>query len=58
MAIKTGLERYPEFEPLVTELVNDIFKKILEVAWEIESEMPYKAMFVLEEIIKKLEEKV
>lgn len=50
-----GLERYPEFKPLVDEVVQLAIRAIQEKADAIQSEMPYKQQFTLEEVIKKLE---
>jgi hypothetical protein len=53
-----GLKRYPEFKPLVEELRVMVIRAIQAKADAIESEMPYKQQFVLEELIRKLEESV
>lgn len=53
-----GLERYPEFKKLVTKLSADICKEINAESSKIKSEMPYKAQFVLEEVIRNLEARV
>lgn len=50
-----GLDRYPEFKPLVDRVVALAIDRINREARKIESEMPYKAQFTLEEVIKKLE---
>lgn len=50
-----GLERYPEFEPLVNDLAKLVVGEINQKAQLIDSKMPYNAQFVLEELIKKLE---
>lgn len=54
----TSLEKYPEFKELVSEISQLALKEIREHAGLIESEMPYKQQFVLEEIIKELEKSV
>jgi len=53
-----GLQRYPEFKPLVDEIVRAVLTKINADARKIESEMPYKAQFTLEEVIRELETRV
>jgi uncharacterized protein (DUF608 family) len=53
-----GLTRYPEFNPLVTEIVHMVIQKINAEAGKIESKMPYKAQFTLEEIIRELQDRV
>lgn len=53
-----GLERYPEFEPLVKEVVQLAIRAIQDKADAIQSEMPYKQQFVLEEVINKLKDLV
>lgn len=52
------LQRYPEFKPLVDKLVHSVILEINAEARKIESEMPYKAQFTLEEVIRELEERV
>lgn len=56
--IKTGLERYPEFTEVVNRVVDTVFEMINIQKDQIESEMPYKTQFILEEVIKALKEKV
>lgn len=53
-----GLERYPEFKPLVDKVVELAIRAIQADADAIQSEMPYKQQFVLEEVIKRLEQSV
>ncbi len=55
---KTGLSKYPEFEPLVQEIVDMVIVRINTDAQQIKSKMPYKEQFTLEELIKKLQELV
>jgi hypothetical protein len=53
-----GLQRYPEFKPLVDKIVHEVITQINAEARKIQSEMPYKAQFTLEEIIRELESRV
>lgn len=53
-----GLERYPEFKPLVMKVMELAIRAIQADADKIESEMPYKQQFVLEEVIKLLQDRV
>jgi len=53
-----GLQRYPEFKPLVDKIVHTVIREINAEARNIESQMPYKAQFTLEEVIRELEERV
>lgn len=55
---KEGLERYPEFAEVVGKISDMVINTINEEKDKIESEMPYKAQFILEEVIKSLKEKV
>jgi len=55
---ETGLKRYPEFTPLVNKIVSTVIREINAEARKIQSEMPYKAQFTLEEVIRELEERV
>jgi hypothetical protein len=57
-ALPSGMERYPEFKPLVQEIVHMVVQKINAEARKIQSEMPYKAQFTLEEVIKELQDRV
>jgi len=57
-ASNTSLDRYPEFKELVNDLADDVSKKINKEARKIESKMPYKSQFVLEEVIRLLEDRV
>jgi hypothetical protein len=60
--IKTGLDQYPEFSPLVDELMGQYIRPMVadlnRRAPGVNSEMPYKAQFTFEEIIKKMSELV
>lgn len=53
-----GLEKYPEFESLVDSLIkkyiHPMLKDINNESHKIKSDMPYKAQFVLEEILNKV----
>jgi uncharacterized protein (DUF608 family) len=53
-----GLTRYPEFHPLVQEITHMVIEKINAEANKIESKMPYKAQFTLEEVIRELSDRV
>jgi hypothetical protein len=53
-----GLEKYPEFGPLVSKLERQVIANINAEARLIESKMPYKVQFVLEELISRLKEHV
>jgi len=54
----SGLKRYPEFKPLVDELRVMVVRAIQAKADAIESQMPYKQQFVLEELITQLKDLV
>lgn len=56
--ILTGLERYPEFKKLVSKIAEQVAVTINKEAKKIQSEMPYKCQFVLEEVIQNLEKRV
>ena len=56
--ILTGLERYPEFKKLVSQIAEQVAVTINKEAKKIESDMPYKCQFVLEEVIQNLEKRV
>jgi len=51
-------DKYPELNKLAKEMADDIFHDINTAAKNVESEMPYKAQYVLEEIIINLEKMV
>lgn len=56
--VKEGLERYPEFRQSVNELADEIQIKIKNEVSLIESTMPYKEQFLLEELIAELKNRV
>lgn len=55
---QTSMQKYPEFQSLVDEIANDVCKTINVKAKKIKSQMPYKAQFTLEEVIKVLQSRV
>jgi len=52
------IKKYPELDELVPAIVCSVAIQCNEKTKNIKSEMPYKAQYVLEEVIKKLEELV
>lgn len=56
--IPIGLDRYPEFRSLVEKLTLETIVKINIKVQDIKSEMRYKAQFVLEELIRELQDRV
>jgi hypothetical protein len=50
--------QYPEFENAVDIVTNNTCQLINDFAKSIKSEMPYKSQYLLEEVIKKLQERV
>jgi hypothetical protein len=50
--------KYPEFENAVDIVTNNTCQLISDFAKSIKSEMPYKYQYLLEEVIKKLQERV
>ena len=53
-----GLERYPEFNQLVRHVVDNAIRDINFGVKDIESKMPYRAQFTLEEVISELKKLV
>ena len=51
------INKYPEFNKIIESIVAEVARKI-NAASGIESTMPYKCQYVLEEVIKKLQEMV
>jgi hypothetical protein len=51
-------KNYPELNNLAIHLTNEIFYAINDDVKDINSAMPYKTQYVLEEIIKLLQERV
>lgn len=49
---------YPELRAKVNEMLPSIISGINEAARSTESEMPYKAQFILEELIAELQKRV
>ena len=58
MAKEDVIKKYPELDEIATNIVLITVSEINNMTRNIESEMPYKAQYVLEEVIKKLEELV
>lgn len=54
----SSVKRYPELEKAASEIRKQIVPLINKAARETQSEMPYKAQHILEELIKQLEELV
>ncbi|HEY4755786.1 MAG TPA: hypothetical protein VIH28_07015 [Ignavibacteriaceae bacterium] len=53
-----GLERYPEFKEVVAKIASQVCKEIKKEAKNVDSEMPYKEQFILEELIQNLQDRV
>jgi hypothetical protein len=53
-----GHEQYPELDDLAEEIAGLVGREINKRVRTINSKMPYKAQYVLEEVIKHLEEQV
>lgn len=49
---------YPELDEAATQIAEDVAREINSMASSIESEMPYKTQYILEEVIKDLEQRV
>lgn len=52
------METYPELEKIAQEIAEETAKQINKKALNVQSKMPYKAKYVLEEVIKILQEAV
>lgn len=50
-----AIRKYPELDKLVKQLADKFIKEINNSVKDVKSEMPYKAQYVLEEIVRKLE---
>lgn len=53
-----GTDKYPELTAIAKKLSESVARQINDLTKDVKSEMPYKAKYVLEEVIKLLEEKV
>lgn len=53
-----GSEQFPELDKLALELAHHVAKEINKRVKGVESKMPYKAQYVLEELIEHLQEMV
>lgn len=51
----TSTISHPEFQSLINEVTKKTLKEIQDKAFDIESAMPYKFQYVLEEVIKQLQ---
>jgi hypothetical protein len=54
----TGSEQYPELDKLASDLAHVVSKEINKRVRSVESKMPYKAQYVLENLIEHLKEMV
>jgi hypothetical protein len=52
------IKKYPELDEIATSIALITVSEINNQTKDVKSEMPYKAQYVLEEVIKKLEELV
>lgn len=51
-------QKYPELRTIVDRLSREFVTKINAEAGKVKSEMPYKAQWILEELIKDLQQRV
>ena len=51
-------KNYPELRVIVDKLADSVTKQINEAIKHVKSEMPYKSQWVLEELIKELQDRV
>ena len=56
--MKTDDEKYPELDKIATDITQTTVTLCNLLTAQVKSEMPYKAQYVLEEVIKKLQERV
>lgn len=55
MAKENVIKKYPELDAIAAEIACDTFAKCNAKTRDVKSEMPYRAQYVLEEVIKHLE---
>lgn len=58
IAPKPAIKTYPELTKIAKDLSTRVAMEVNSLAEHVQSEMPYKARFILEELINFLEEKV
>jgi hypothetical protein len=58
MAKGGSVEEYPELRKVANKIANDTAAKINKEVKDIKSEMPYKAQWVLEEVVRDLEDRI
>jgi hypothetical protein len=58
MAKEDVIKKYPELDEIAKEIACDTLTKCNAKTRDVKSEMPYKAQYVLEELIKHLENAV
>jgi hypothetical protein len=51
-------EKYPELRKIAWQIARDTATRISKEANEVESEMPYKAQWILEEVVDVLKEAI
>lgn len=53
-----AVKKYPELDSIAIDIANTACRKINTATQNVESVMPYKSQYVLEEVIKILESRV
>ena len=53
-----GVESYPELIKIAKEIADETVEEINEEVQDVKSKMPYKAQFVLEEVVRDLESRI
>lgn len=53
-----GSGKYPELEKVAMKIANETAKMINKETEHVKSEMPYKAQYVLEEVVKILQDRI
>lgn len=56
--LESQSKQYPELMQIVEILADEVSIKINQAALEVQTEMPYKEQWILEELIKVLQERV
>ena len=51
-------EKYPELRKIADKIADETAEKINKEVKDVKSKMPYKAQWVLEEVVKDLEERI
>ena len=55
MSTEVAIPKYPELDTIADRMCDEVCEQINAAVADVKSEMPYRAQYVLEELIRRLE---